>query len=212
VSKNTLNSFQERAYFLTLLNTAKSFMRKLITIIFLILLACPKEVIDYCRRLNVGIKISIIYLSLLLSTSVFGQLKKNTLSIAAGKANIESFTLYYAVGQSAMIGQASQGNMRFIHGYLNPIKNYANNTKIPVEWVVYPNPFREEFTIQFPFNIDMAQVQLFDLKGMRVFGEMVKNSPSSVKISQLGHLTSSSYILVIEHQEVLYQRQIIHDK
>lgn len=157
-------------------------------------------------------KISILYLSLLLSTSVLGQLKKNTLSIAGGKANIESFTLYYAVGQSAMIGQTSQGNMRFIHGYLNPIKNFANNTKVPVEWAVYPNPFREEFTIQFPFDIDMAKVQLYDLKGMQVFGKMVKNSPSSVKISQLGHLASSSYLLVIEHQGVLYQRQIIHDK
>ena len=47
---------------------------------------------------------------------------------------------------------------------------------------------------------------------MQVFGEMVKISPSSVKISLLGHLATASYLLVIEHQGVLYQRQIIHDK
>ena len=58
----------------------------------------------------------------------------------------------------------------------------------------------------------MDKVKLYDLKGMQVFGEMVKISPSSVKISLLGHLATASYLLVIEHQGVLYQRQIIHDK
>jgi len=70
------------------------------------------------------------------------------------------------VGQSAMIGQQNLGNKKFIHGYLNPIKNYTHNAKIPVEWTVYPNPFKEQFTIQFPFDINIAKVQLYDLKGM----------------------------------------------
>ena len=110
-----------------------------------------------------------------------------------------------------MIGQQNLGNKKFIHGYLNLIRSYVNNAKIPVEWTVYPNPFKEQFNIQFPFDINIAKVQLYDLKGMQVFGRMVQNSPSSVKISQLGHLASASYLLVIEHEGMLYQRQIIHD-
>ena len=151
-------------------------------------------------------------LFLLFSFVSHAQLKKSTFSIISGSENLESYVVYYSVGQSAMIGQTIQGNNHFIHGYLNPIKNNLNNTKIPIQWAVYPNPFEEQFTIQFPFDIDMAKVQLYDLKGMRVFGKMVKNSPSSVKINQLGHLAAASYLLVIEHQGVLYQRQIIHDK
>ena len=115
-------------------------------------------------------------------------------------------------GQSAVIGQENLGNKKFIHGYLNPVINYANNARVPVEWTVYPNPFREQITIQFPFDIDKAKMHLYDLKGMQVFGRMVQNSPSTVEISQLGHLASASYLLVIEHQGMLYQRQIIHDK
>ena len=149
---------------------------------------------------------------LLVSFSSLAQVKKSTLSTTGGEAKINSHTIFYAVGQSAMIGQQNLGNKKFIHGYLNPIRSYVNNAKIPVEWTVYPNPFKEQFTIQFPFDINIAKVQLYDLKGMQVFGRMVQNSPSSVEISQLGHLASASYLLVIEHQGVLYQRQIIHDK
>ena len=151
-------------------------------------------------------------MALLVSFSSLAQVKKSTLSTTGGEAKINSHTIFYAVGQSAMIGQQNLGNKKFIHGYLNPIRSYVNNAKIPVEWTVYPNPFKEQFTIQFPFDINIAKVQLYDLKGMQVFGRMVQNSPSSVKISQLGHLASASYLLVIEHQGVLYQRQIIHDK
>ena len=151
-------------------------------------------------------------MALLVSFSSLAQVKKSTLSTTGGEAKINSHTIFYAVGQSAMIGQQNLGNKKFIHGYLNPITNYIHNAKIPVEWTVYPNPFKEQFTIQFPFDINIAKVQLYDLKGMQVFGRMVQNSPSSVKISQLGHLASASYLLVIEHQGVLYQRQIIHDK
>lgn len=151
-------------------------------------------------------------MALLVSFSSLAQIKKSTLSTTGGEAKINSHTIFYAVGQSALIGQQNLGNKKFIHGYLNPITNYANNVKVPVEWAVYPNPFKEQFTIQFPFDINIAKVQLYDLKGMRVFGRMVQNSPSSIKISQLGHLASASYLLVIEHQGVLYQRQIIHDK
>ena len=151
-------------------------------------------------------------MALLVSFSSLAQVKKSTLSTTGGEAKINSHTIFYAVGQSAMIGQQNLGNKKFIHGYLNPIRSYVNNAKIPVEWTVYPNPFKEQFNIQFPFDINIAKVQLYDLKGMQVFGRMVQNSPSSVKISQLGHLASASYLLVIEHQGVLYQRQIIHDK
>ena len=149
---------------------------------------------------------------LLVSFSSLAQVKKSTLSTTGGEAKINSHTIFYAVGQSAMIGQQNLGNKKFIHGYLNPIRSYVNNAKIPVEWTVYPNPFKEQFNIQFPFDINIAKVQLYDLKGMQVFGRMVQNSPSSVKISQLGHLASASYLLVIEHEGMLYQRQIIHDK
>ena len=141
-------------------------------------------------------------MALLVSFSSLAQVKKSTLSTTI---------IFYAVGQSAMIGQQNLGNKKFIHGYLNPIRSYVNNAKIPVEWTVYPNPFKEQFNIQFPFDINIAKVQLYDLKGMQVFGRMVQNSPSSVKISQLGHLASASYLLVIEHEGMLYQRQIIHD-
>lgn len=151
-------------------------------------------------------------MALLVSFSSIAQVKKSTLSTTGGEAKITSHTIFYAVGQSAMIGQQNLGNKKFIHGYLNPIRSYVNNAKIPVEWTVYPNPFKEQFTIQFPFDINIAKVQLYDLKGMQVFGRMVQNSPSSVEISQLGHLASASYLLVIEHQGVLYQRQIIHDQ
>ena len=154
----------------------------------------------------------VLKLFFLFSYISHAQLKKSTFSITNGKANLESYVFYYAVGQSAMIGQTNQGNKYFIHGYLNPIKNNLNGTKIPIQWAVYPNPFKGQFTIQFPFDIDMDKVKLYDLKGMQVFGEMVKISPSSVKISLLGHLATASYLLVIEHQGVLYQRQIIHDK
>lgn len=149
---------------------------------------------------------------LLVSFPSLAQIKKNTLSITGGEAKINSHTIFYAVGQSAVIGQENLGNKKFIHGYLNPVINYANNARVPVEWTVYPNPFREQITIQFPFDIDKAKMHLYDLKGMQVFGRMVQNSPSTVEISQLGHLASASYLLVIEHQGMLYQRQIIHDK
>lgn len=150
-------------------------------------------------------------MALLVSFSSLAQVKKSTLSTTGGEAKVNSHTIFYAVGQSAMIGQQNLGNKKFIHGYLNPIRSYVNNAKIPVEWTVYPNPFKEQFNIQFPFDINIAKVQLYDLKGMQVFGRMVQNSPSSVKISQLGHLASASYLLVIEHEGMLYQRQIIHD-
>ena len=104
-------------------------MRKLITIIFLILLACPKEVIDYCRRLNVGIKISIIYLSLLLSTSVFGQLKKNTLSIAAGKANIES-----------LITELEAAVQNEVYDEMKSLNEKIKNTMMEVGQKVYSQP------------------------------------------------------------------------
>ena len=149
---------------------------------------------------------------LLISFSSLAQIKKSTLSTTGGEAKINSRTIFYVVGQSALIGQENLGNKKFIHGYLHPIINYANNARVPVEWTVYPNPFREQITIQFPFDIDKAKVHLYDLKGMQVFGRLVQNSPSSVKISQLGHLASASYLLVIEHEGMLYQRQIIHDK
>ena len=150
-------------------------------------------------------------MALLVSFSSLAQVKKSTLSTTGGEAKVNSHTIFYAVGQSAMIGQQNLGNKKFIHGYLNPIRSYVNKAKIPVEWTVYPNPFKEQFTIHFPFDINIAKVQLYDLKGMQVFGRMVQNSPSSVKISQLGHLASASYLLVIEHEGMLYQRQIIHD-
>ena len=152
------------------------------------------------------------YIAFFVSFLSLAQIKKSTLSITGGEAKINSSTIFYAVGQSAVIGQQNLGNKKFIHGYLNPITNYVNNARVPVEWTVYPNPFREEITIQFPFDIDKSKVQLYDLKGMQVFGRIVQNSPSSIQINQLGYLASATYLLVIEHQGMLYQRQIIHDK
>lgn len=126
-------------------------------------------------------------------------------------AKVNSFNLYYAVGQSAMIGQISFGKTSLIHGYLNPISNFSNKTKIPVEWSVYPNPFYDQFIIQFPFDIDSAKIHLYDLKGMQVSGKITKKSSSSFQISQLGHLATTTYLLLIEHQGVLYQRHIVHE-
>lgn len=157
-------------------------------------------------------EIKLFHLFILIAYFSQAQLKKSTLSINGGKAKIESHTFFYAVGQSAMIGKTIKENKRFIHGYLNPIANYATKKRVEVEWTVYPNPFRDEFTIQFPFDIDIAKVQLYDFKGIQVFGKIVQRSSSSVQISQLGHLSSSSYLLVIEYQGELYKRQIIHDK
>lgn len=152
------------------------------------------------------------YSALFVSFLSLAQIKKSTLSITGGAAKINSQTIFYAVGQSAVIGQQNLGNKKFIHGYLNPIINYAKNARVPVEWTVFPNPFSEQIAIQFPFDIDKSKVQLYDLKGMELFGKIVQRSPSSVQISQLGHLASASYLLVIEHQGMFYQRQIIHDK
>ena len=157
-----------------------------------------------------GINTSLLYFTFLLSFFSFAQLKKSTVSIAGGEVRLNSQIIYYAVGQSSMVGQNNLENKKLINGFINPINKYKNYTRLPVEWSVYPNPFKEKFIVQFPFDINDANVYLYNLKGSEMYSKIEYVNHSSIQISQLEYLSSSSYLLVIEHQGIIYKRHILH--
>ena len=109
-----------------------------------------------------------------------------------------------------MVGQNNLENKKLINGFINPINKYKNYTRLPVEWSVYPNPFKEKFIVQFPFDINDANVYLYNLKGSEMYSKIEYVNHSSIQISQLEYLSSSSYLLVIEHQGIIYKRHILH--
>ena len=141
-----------------------------------------------------------------------GQIQKSTLSISGGHKEANGYTLIHSIGQSALIGQVNQGNKLLIHGFINPLKNYSNQPKIPVNWFVYPNPFDHQFTINFPFEIDLARIKLYDIRGAEIYHKALRKGLGNIEISQLSHLPTSTYLLVIEYNGKMYQRHLINEK
>ncbi len=94
-----------------------------------------------------------------------------------------------------------------------PIVDKGSSNSTPVNHVmeaanirVYPNPFRNIFTVELPNEYKNSRVKVVDLSGRVVFEQVVYN-PSGFRINLAQH-QPGMYILQVSHENRQYSRLI----
>jgi hypothetical protein len=89
--------------------------------------------------------------------------------------------------------------------YYSPILIQKTHNFSTLNISVYPNPFTEFVTIDFPENIENINFDLYDLKGSKICSKAVRNGE---KIN-LSALRDGLYLYVINADGYIHQAKLI---
>ncbi|MDR1678309.1 MAG: T9SS type A sorting domain-containing protein [Prevotellaceae bacterium] len=99
-------------------------------------------------------------------------------------------------------------NIGFCNGF-NPLASDANPPRT-TKTVVFPNPTNGELRIENG-ELEMGNIELFDLSGSRIYNLQVKNHTTQLR-ADISHLPQGIYLLKITHTNGSETHKIIVDK
>lgn len=104
---------------------------------------------------------------------------------------------------SGSLGDPSQWNDINIINTLYYVIEYESNGIGEVEnnqpvYYVFPNPFNDELSIEFPAEIENFTLSIFDITGNTIYQQLVENTNSL--LLQLSHIPSGIYLLEVKNQ------------
>lgn len=113
--------------------------------------------------------------------------------------SIGYFNIPYFVNMSRFATTA------FLHMAMDTNPLLAVNEQVLIDNVlqVYPNPFKEEFTIQLSKNLGEVEVAIFDLTGTRVFSSKLSATDATIPFNQPNGL----YFLTLEQEGTVLGRK-----
>lgn len=113
-----------------------------------------------------------------------------------------------SVGQASAIGSGLENKFHLRQGFIQPFspQSIHTSTNTDLDANVYPNPFREDFQIDFTESLS-ATLTLFDLTGKLLFQREIHDA-KNVSISA-NHLARGTYILHIQSGSKRFKGRVI---
>lgn len=89
--------------------------------------------------------------------------------------------------------------------YINKLDDFEEFTKTQL----YPNPFKNKFTLTFDKKLENCEVEIFDISGRQIYKKSFSNT-SKIIINNLDFLSSGNYILnVTSNKGVVLNTKIL---
>jgi len=147
------------------------------------------------------------------SLSSSGQIiQRQTTGVAGTNSQFDygslKLTIQSSIGQASVIGAKRSGSAHLRQGFIQPlgVKTIRRSVENNLDALVYPNPFRDEFTIAFDRALS-AEVRITDSMGRPVFKTRLENIQYTG--IEPGNLSAGTYIIFIRSGNKLFKGQII---
>ena len=142
--------------------------------------------------------------SLVAQTTSNTMLVRSTTSNAGASekvtVNNKTYQVQQSIGQSSVIGLASNGKYTLRQGFIQPnvlSKIIDKNIPITLQINTYPNPFTEGITVSFTDNVTTdINIVLYDVLGRLLYSK--KHSPKQSVHINLEHLAIGNYLLKVQ--------------
>lgn len=145
----------------------------------------------------------IIFSSIIFPLHTSSQVIKEILSNQGGSNMIGKSYISYTIGQPLVTGLFTLSNKVIIQGFEYKSKSpnlinhkTTNNTSLPLNVSVFPNPFKESIFVQGNKNIFPLNIHVFDITGKLIFTKKKQNYLE--KEIFLNNLKNGYYIVLIE--------------
>jgi hypothetical protein len=167
-------------------------------------------------------KLIFIFLLFVSLGSIAQTIKSST--IGAGGATVNSQGKYYShvIGQQSISGTSSKNGVTLRQGFKQPnflvksIKKSGLDIKIeevnPITYTIFPNPFKEKFTIKFSQkSVSDSYVVLYDLGGNVIFEKTYPADIDEINVNSLSQIRVGNYILNIVYKGKPFSANLIKE-
>ena len=124
-------------------------------------------------------------------------------------SNDKTFFIMQRINQNSVIGNFSNDKNQYIQGFLNPFFKFIDSPKNnEIKLTVFPNPFKNNFSVSFKENIiTKIKVEIFDLLNRLIYSK--EYDPNQIISVNVNELSKSNYILLIYANNKIHQKNII---
>ena len=113
----------------------------------------------------------------------------------------------YTDGKLSMIVGNYSGGLEFFAGDVD-VNTRVTNHLLDLELNIFPVPAKDKIVIELQSKLDNCAVDIYDLKGMRVFSEYFDSSASRF-VLDIGVLYNGFYILQLKTDQGYVQKKIV---
>jgi hypothetical protein len=166
----------------------------------------------YCVAYTVGTDSSRIYIDGVQKWSAHrgGSIGSNTQDLYIGHKNASGFPYWFhgvmddvrIYNRELSFDEINKYCVIFTEG---PNGISANDSS---GFIIYPNPARDKLTINLSKSVRLAQVELFNLPGQKVFSSALTQLETELQLPVLAH---GLYILRLTREEGVYSQKLIID-
>jgi len=139
-------------------------------------------------------------------------IQRQTTASAGSSAQIlygnQKIFIQSSIGQASVIGSSAVSGAQLRQGFIQPLgtKYVRSSSQSQLDVNVFPNPFRNSFSIEF-FEVLRANVSVLDVMGREVFQTRFENLKTA-RI-ELNDISPGTYILLIQSKNKMFKGQII---
>lgn len=139
-------------------------------------------------------------------------LKKQTISSnfdsnILGKSNIP-IKFIQIVNQKSPIGLFLEKDFNLIQGFLSPQYNLLSSDFLPLDFIIYPNPFKNYFYMEFKERIyTNIIVEIYTLSGLLLYNKIFLKS-NKIRVENL-NLSQSVFVIKVQANRKIYSKKII---
>ncbi len=145
-------------------------------------------------------------------------------TIAAGGSSVQSNGKYYShvVGQQSISGTANKNGVTMRQGFKQPnflvrsIQKSGLNVNVeeknPINYLVFPNPFKEKLTIRMSeTTVSESYVVIYDRMGNVYFEKKYEAGIDEIQIDKLEKFKPGVFVLNIVYKGKPFSANIIKD-
>tara|TARA_B100000902_G_C27268265_1_gene894854 strand:+ start:533 stop:1039 length:507 start_codon:yes stop_codon:yes gene_type:complete len=112
------------------------------------------------------------------------------------------------VNQKSPIGLFTEKDFNMIQGFLSPQYNLLSTDFLPLDFIIYPNPFNNYFYMEFKERIyTNINVEIYTLSGLLLYNKIFLKS-NKIRVENL-NLSQSVFVIKVKANRKFYSKKII---
>lgn len=141
-------------------------------------------------------------------------LRNDMISAIGGNYQVpnSSLTIHQSIGQSSVIGVATNSSLTLSQGYLRGIQVLSKEVVAPFEVLPFPNSFAERITFRFVTDHEEETIfRIYDMNGKKVYDHVMIPVNNEVLLD-LDFLANGVYLAILRSGNKVTQKRIIKNK